>query len=106
MRKDEEFEVVRSLMNSPWPEAQEPPRSVRKPAAFREIDGRELARQYVAQRELAKTEALEQQINLPKPSRSDGNGLGSYVPERPLTDARRGGLLSWARRLLTSRNQD
>lgn len=106
MRKDEEFEVVRSLMNSPWPEAQEPPRSVRKPAAFREIDGRELARQYVAQRELAKTEALEQQINLPKPSRSDGNGLGSYVPERPPTDARRGGLLSWARRLLTSRNQD
>lgn len=106
MRKDKEFEVVRSLINSPWPEAQEPPREVRKPAAFREIDGRELARQYVAQRELAKTEVLEQQIELPKPSRSDGNGLGSYVPERPPVEAPRSGLLSWARRLLTSRPQD
>jgi len=106
MREDEEFEVVRSLINSPWPEAQEPPRSVRKPAAFREIDGRELARQYVAQRELAKTEALEQQIELPKPSRTEVNELGSYVPERAPMEAPRGGLLSWARRLLTSRHQE
>lgn len=106
MREEKEFEVVRSLINTPWPEAQEPPPSLRKPVAFREIDGRELARQYVARRELAKTEALEPQIELPKPSTQGGKELGDYVPEAPPVEPRRGGLFSWARRLFTLRAED
>lgn len=103
MRKEEEFEVVRGLINAPWSEEREPPRGPRKPVAFREIDGRELARQYVAHRELAKTEVLEEQIDLPKPSRAGGNGLGDYVPERRAAKQPRGGLFGWARRFFTSR---
>jgi hypothetical protein len=106
MREDEEFEVVRSLISTPWPEAPEPPRSLRKPVTFREIDGQELARQYVAHRELAQTEALEQEIELPKPPKPGVNGLGDYVPEPPPAVQLRGGLFSWARRLFTARGEN
>ena len=108
MRREKEFEVVRSLINSPWPEMQEGPRGPLTPVAFREIDGRELARQYVAQRELAKVDAVEKTIELPPVSKGTVDGLGEFVPEprRMERDSDSGGVFSWARRLFALRAED
>jgi hypothetical protein len=61
--RNEEFEIVRDLISGrgdEWSAAPYPARSI-APASFREIDGYELARQYVAHRQFRESERLAQQ---------------------------------------------
>lgn len=74
--RNEEFEIVRDLISGRGPQAPEPVYGGRAaaPASFREIDGLELARQYVAHRKFRESEALAQRLEngeaLPDSARS------------------------------------
>lgn len=61
--RNEEFQIVRDLMSGRDPAATPPVTSAHAlaPTSFREIDGQELARQYVAHRKLRDAEALARQ---------------------------------------------
>ena len=58
--RNEEFEIVRDLISGRGPQVPEPAHIsyAIPPASFREIDGQELARQYVAHRKFRESEAL------------------------------------------------
>lgn len=58
-----EFEIARKLMQERWADAapEDDSHKTPGPAVFREIDGRELARQYVAHRKLIEAESLAHQ---------------------------------------------
>lgn len=61
--RNEEFQIVRDLISGRAPASAAPvitPQSL-APSSFREIDGQELARQYVAYRKLRESEALARQ---------------------------------------------
>jgi len=61
--RNEEFEIVRDLIAGRAPQSHARSASTGlAPAAFREIDGDILARQYVAHRKFLETEALAQRI--------------------------------------------
>lgn len=76
-----EFEIARKLMQDrkldPAPEART--RMAPEPATFREIDGRELARQYVAHRKLAEAETR----GLPVPALENSTGSETETPGVP-----------------------
>lgn len=61
--RNEEFQIVRDLMSGRSPVSAPPATSAHAlaPTSFREIDGQELARQYVAHRKLRESEALARQ---------------------------------------------
>jgi hypothetical protein len=61
--RNEEFQIVRDLMSGRDPASATPVTSAHSlaPTSFREIDGHELARQYVAHRKLRESEALARQ---------------------------------------------
>jgi hypothetical protein len=61
--RNEEFQIVRDLMSGRAPASAPPVTSAHSlaPTSFREIDGQELARQYVAYRKLRESEALARQ---------------------------------------------
>jgi hypothetical protein len=79
--RNEEFEIVRDLISGRGPQAPEPQYGgqAATPASFREIDGLELARQYVAHRKFRESEALAQQI-----------ATGKAVPDGAPTGVLRG----------------
>lgn len=56
----QEFDIVRDLIDNRWQPQQENGHALQlAPASFREIDGRELARQYVAHRRLLEASRSE-----------------------------------------------
>ena len=61
--RNEEFQIVRDLMSGRAPASATPVITSQSlaPTSFREIDGQELARQYVAHRKLRESEALARQ---------------------------------------------
>lgn len=61
--RNEEFDIVRDLMTGRLQRWSPSPYTARdlQPATFREIDGQELARQYVAHRKFRESERLSQQ---------------------------------------------
>jgi hypothetical protein len=108
--RNEEFEIVRDLMARRGQELPVAPYTARaiEPASFREIDGHELARQYVAHRKFRESERLARQsgadddapdrISLGSP---DGDRRPSTAAELPAfpTEEPDGWLTSLARRL-------
>ena len=61
--RNEEFQIVRDLMSGRAPASPPTVTSAHAlaPCSFREIDGQDLARQYVAHRKLRESEALARQ---------------------------------------------
>lgn len=60
--RNEEFDIVRDLMTGRMQRWSPSPYTARdlQPASFREIDGQELARQYVAHRKFRESERLQE----------------------------------------------
>jgi hypothetical protein len=84
--RNEEFDIVRDLIAGRGPKPAQPTYSGHSiaPASFREIDGQELARQYVAYRKLRESEALAEQTGAEKP---DAALMGVLRGERRLSEA-------------------
>lgn len=81
--RNEEFDIVRDLIagrGQRWSPSPYTSRSI-EPASFREIDGQELARQYVAHRKFRELERLAQETGRPD-AVTDRIRLGSPVDER------------------------
>ena len=109
--RNEEFEIVRDLMSRrgrEWPASPFTARAI-EPASFREIDGHELARQYVAHRKFRESERLARQtgsgddvadrISLGAPEAADRGQAGAAGFSAFDAAERDGWLASLARRL-------
>lgn len=84
--RNEEFDIVRDLMTGRMQRWSPSPYTARdlQPASFREIDGQELARQYVAHRKFRESERLAREAE-PQDAQTDRIRLGTPAVTVDLT---------------------
>lgn len=104
--RNKEFDIARELMDGPWvePPVERDTQQLLRPASFREIDGRVLASQYVAHRNLVKASLNSKLLDARKPSVPTGAETVETprATEAGVPSSGNGRLASWARRFLGS----